>query len=182
MIMRAVNALTDLLWRPVSWRVKVPDVIGERIRLFVTVTSEMTEGERWREHYKAAYELLGSLNEKAEALLVYSGLTLAVLGVANIHQKAEEATVLHGLISERGYSIVIAIVVLASIFCSLIVVGIYWQFLRYAIPEPNRFEYETEWNNLLNALVLRQNCYQIAWLLSILALLLLVPFVLVFGL
>ena len=77
-------------------------------------------------------------------MLVYSGLTLAVLGVANIHQKAEEATVLHGLISERGYSIVIAIVVLASIFCSLIVVGIYWQFLRYAIPEPNRFEYETE--------------------------------------
>jgi len=30
----------------------------------------MTEGERWREHYKAAYELLGILNEKAEALLV----------------------------------------------------------------------------------------------------------------
>jgi hypothetical protein len=46
----------------------------------------------------------------------------------------------------------------------------------------NRIEYDTEWNNLLNALVLHQNCYQIAWLLSILALLLLVPFVLVFGL
>ena len=103
MIMRGVNALTDLFWRFVSWRMKVPVVIGERIRLFVKVTPEMTEGERWREHYKAAYELLGILNEKAEALLVYSGLTLAVLGVANIHQKAEEVTVLHGLISERGY-------------------------------------------------------------------------------
>jgi len=54
----------------VSWRMKVPVVIGERIRLFVKVTPEMTEGERWREHYKAAYELLGILNEKAEALLV----------------------------------------------------------------------------------------------------------------
>jgi len=41
----------------------------------------------------------------------------------------------------------------------------------------NRIEYDTEWNNLLNALVLHQNCYQIAWLLF-----LLVPFVLVFGL
>jgi len=70
MIMRAVNALTDLFWRLVSWRMKVPVVIGERIRLFVKVPPEMTEGERWREHYKAAYELLGILNEKAEALLV----------------------------------------------------------------------------------------------------------------
>jgi hypothetical protein len=182
MMMRAVDALTDRLWRLVSWKIKVPDVIGERIRMFVKVTPEMTESECWREHYKAAYELLGILNEKAEALLVYSGITLAVVGVANSHPKAEAATMLFGLISERGYSIGIAIVILASTLCSLIVVGIYWQFLRYAIPEPNRFEYETEWNILLNALVLRQACYQIAWLLSIVALLMLVPFVLVFGL
>lgn len=182
MLMRAVNAMTDRLWRLVSWKMKVPDVIGDRIRMFVKVTPEMTESERWREHYEAAYHLLGILNEKAEALLVYSGITLAVLGLANSHQAAEDATVLFGLISERGYSIVIALVILGSILCSLIVVGIYWQFLRYAIPEQNRFAYEAEWNNLLNALVLRQNCYQIAWLLSILALLLLVPFVLVFGL
>ena len=114
--------------------------------------------------------------------MVYSGVTLAVLSVANIHESAEHAAILHGLITERCYSIVIAMFVLGSIFCSLIVVGIYWPFLHHAIPEPGRATFDAEWQLILKVLVVRQHCYQVAWLFSVLALLLLVPFVLAFGL
>ena len=86
------------------------------------------------------------------------------------------------MITERCYSIVVAIVILGSIFCSLVVVGIYWPFLHYAIPEPGRAEFDREWQLILKVLVVRQHCYQVAWLLSVLALLLLVPFILTFGL
>ena len=182
MTMRIVNALTNLVWRIASMGARVPPATEERIRLLSDARSDMEERDYWRKNYQKAYELLGILNEKAEALLVYGGITLAVIGVANSHLEAERATLLHGLITERCYSIVIAIVILASIFCNLIVVGIYWPFLSYAIPKPGREQFETEWQYLLKALAVRQACYQIAWLLAILALLLLVPFVLGFGL
>ena len=55
-----------------------------------------------------------------------SGVTLAVLGIANIHQKAEEVTVLHGLISERGYFDRHRNRHSGLDLLQLIVVGIYW--------------------------------------------------------
>jgi hypothetical protein len=182
MIMRVVYAITQLIWRLVSSKTRVPLATDDRIRLFSEAHANMEEREYWRKNFEAAYELLGILNEKAEALMVYSGVTLAVVSVANIHPAAEHATMVGGWISERLYSAVIAIVIFASIFCSLVVVGIFWPFLHYAIAEPGRSDFDLEWRHLLKVLVVRQNCYQISWLLAVFALLLLVPFVFAFGL
>jgi hypothetical protein len=173
-----------LIWRVVSWRTVVQPVVRERIELYANVTTPAAgrSPQDWQTLFESAYKLLGILNEKAEALMVYSGVTLAVVSVANIGSKSHDVEIWHGWVTEQGLSIAIASVILASIFFSLVVVGIFWSFLEFAVPAPGRRNYECEWEGLLKVLVVRQRCYQIAWLLAIFALLLLVFFVFAFGL
>jgi len=193
-----IEALTYAVWWMFASWIPVGDLVERHLKLVATGTADLAPRHRfdqgtiteadWTARYEKIYELLGILNHKAEALMVYSGVTLAVVSVANIHPMP-----CYGMFwcawlpDEELFSIVIAVFILLSIFCCLIVVGIFWGFLEYAIqPNPQRngyvTDFRTEWNKLLKVVVVRQFYYQCAWLMAVIAWLLLALFVLSFGL
>ena len=114
--------------------------------------------------------------------MVYSGVILAIVSVANINSERGKEWIFWSWLTESFLSKIIAVATLLSISCSLVVVGVFWDYLEFAIPEPGRTRFQEEWDKLLKVIVVRQLCYKIAWLLAIMALLLLLFFVVAFGL
>ena len=170
-------------WEVCSKLLKIDPLFKGPIEFLSGVSDLATQNKDWRKLFKTTYELLGILNHKAEALMVYSGIILAVVSVANIHHTDAVEHVFFGVMaSELGFSRLIAFISLGSIFCSLIVVGIFWGFLETAFSTPQEPDFQKEWTNLMKVLIIRQRFYQFAWLLSLFDLGLLVLFVNSFGL
>jgi hypothetical protein len=181
---RIIGSITEWIWRCVSCFTTVRQVERERIELIAHIDPHVPRGshEHWHKLFATAYELLGILNHKAEALMVYSGVTLAVVGIANITSAEHNVVPPCGQPFDKILAEIIGLVMLASIFFSLIVVGIFWRFLEHAVPSPGVRRFDVEWEGLLRVLVVRQWCYQLAWLLAILAWALLVTYVTLYGL
>jgi hypothetical protein len=198
MLKRTIERLNYAIWWLFASWFDVDDLVKRRLKLVATKTADLAPPaefdqadqtpEHWAERYEAMYELLGILNHKAEALMVYSGVTLAIVSVANINREGCSGKFWCAwLPSEECFSVIIAVFILISIFCCLIVVGIFWGFLEYAI-QPNeqgdgyRTDFRMEWDKLLKVVVVRQFYYQLAWLMSVFAWVLLLIFILTFGL
>jgi hypothetical protein len=179
-------------WWVISWRIRHHDeLVKRRLTLIATGNPDIdptvngthtVTSSDWNQYYSKIYEVLNILNHKAEALMVYGGVTLAVLSVANLHSETTK---------ETCFSVVIACFILVSILCCLNVVGIFWGFLEYAIrpplpggqgTEPYRATYKAEWDRLLEVVVVRQFYYQLGWFLSVISWVLLLIFILIFGL
>jgi hypothetical protein len=192
MLKRTIEGLNYLIWWIFGNWFRVDEVVQRRLRLVATGQQEpdadpdAVPSHCWAKRYEKIYDLLGILNHKAEALMVYSGVTLAVVSVANIHKEACQGWLCCLLPDEKKFSIIIACFILVSIVFCLIVVGIFWGFLEYAIQQnqPGQYtnHYKDEWDRLLKVVVVRQFFYQFAWLLSVIAWVLLVIFVFSFGL
>jgi hypothetical protein len=192
MLRRIIEGLNYLIWWTFGSWFRVDEVVQRRLLLVATgspepdADPEAVPSGRWAKRYERIYKLLGILNHKAEALMVYSGVTLAVVSVANIHRQRCAGWLCRWLPDEETSSIIIACFILVSIFFCLIVVGIFWGFLEYAVVQDRRGQYTThykeEWDRLLKVVVVRQFFYQFAWLLSVVAWVLLVIFVFSFGL
>lgn len=188
-----------LVWSICSKLAFVDDLTRRRVKLFATDTLDLAPADQydndkhdekhWVERYKATYGLLGILNHKAEALMVYSGVTLAVVSVANVHP-ADHCDgwrfICSWLWTEATLSKIIAVCILFSILFCLIVVGIFWGFLEYAVKPEGlhgyQVDFRAEWEQLLKVVVVRQFYYQFAWLLAVVAWLFILLFVIGYGL
>jgi hypothetical protein len=192
MLRRLIEGLNYLIWWGFGSWLHVDELVQRRLLLVATgnpnpdADPDNVTPARWAKRYERIYDLLGILNHKAEALMVYGGVTLAVVSVANIHIEACHGWLCRWLPDEKTFSIIIACFILVSIFSCLIVVGVFWGFLQYAVKEeqPGQYttHYKVEWDRLLQVVIVRQFFYQFAWLLSVIAWALLVIFVFSFGL
>lgn len=112
---------------------------------------------------KEIYLFLGILNSKAQGLMRYNGIVLAVIALM---VKSGSS------VSLRLGTYFIVYMTLASIVLCLFIVGVFWRFLEFVDPDDAGMEKEL--NLIRRVLFAREWSFQLAWWLAVGASLLLI--------
>jgi hypothetical protein len=169
-----IAGISRRAWDWISPHIADQPAIDSRVAIYQGLLEpDPANIDHWSKRFQGTYELLGILNDKAEALMGYNGIILAVMTWA-----ASEDHRLDWL--EKS----IIFMTLISILCCLLVVGIFWGFLERAVGAPrtgaltngDRAAFADELADLRKVLALRQGAYQLAWWLASLVLLLMLCF------
>ena len=136
-------------WKFLSYCISKKAFISRRAKLY-------NSGSPATKEIKFIYSILGYLDAKASALMRFDGIILAVLAIV-----AQNSSFITAAISA-----VVALFILSSIACCVMVIDVSWPFLSLARPENGKNDDATEVRELQKVLYFREQAYRWAWLLS----------------
>ena len=139
-------------WKFLSYCISEKRFISARAKLYNSDTSATKE-------IKFIYSILGYLDSKASALMRFDGIILAVLAIVAQNSSFNTAAI----------SAVVALLILSSIACCVLVIDVSWPFLSIARPENGKNNDSAEVQELQKVLYFRERAYRWAWGLSALA-------------